>query len=80
MTVPMRQTLHGASAATQSAVRHGAREVVSGGINLGCRGLLDRRPDRIHIHTTLSDGFFVDIDTPEAYAVEIGASLPASAS
>jgi hypothetical protein len=52
--------------------------VVAGGIKLGCRGLLDRRPNLIHSHTTLSDGFFVDIDTPDAYIVETGSPVPAS--
>ena len=79
VTVPMRQTPHGAQRGNPVMLSGTARaEVVSGGINLGCRGLLERRPDLIHIHKTMSDGFFVDIDTPEAYAAETGAFLPAT--
>lgn len=81
VTVPMRFGQDGPERGNPIMLSGTARDdVIAGGINLGCRGLLDRRPDLIHIHTTLSDGFFVDIDTPEAYAVETGASLPASAS
>ena len=81
VTVPMRHGPAGPERGNPIMLSATARDdVIAGGINLGCRGLLDRRPDLIHIHTTLSDGFFVDIDTPEAYAVETGASLPASAS
>ena len=81
VTVPMRRGPDGPERGNPIMLSGTARDdVIAGGINLGCRGLLDRRPDLIHIHTTLSDGFFVDIDTPEAYAVETGASLPASAS
>ena len=45
-----------------------ARSVLEDGINLGCRGLLDRRPDLLHAFETDRDGFFVDMDTPDAYA------------
>ena len=45
-----------------------ARSVLEGGINLGCRGLLDRQPDLLHAFETDRDGFFVDMDTPDAYA------------
>ena len=45
-----------------------AQSVLDGGINLGCRGLLDREPDLLHEFETDRDGFFVDMDTPDAYA------------
>ena len=48
-----------------------AREkVVSGGINLGCRGLIERQPELINSYITKSEGFFFDIDTPESYRIE----------
>ena len=45
-----------------------ARTVREGDINLGCRGLLDRQPDLLHAFETDRDAFFVDMDTPDAYA------------
>ncbi|MEC7238228.1 MAG: hypothetical protein VXW17_09380, partial [Pseudomonadota bacterium] len=45
-----------------------ARTVREGGINLGCRGLLDRQPELLHAYDTDRDAFFVDMDTPDAYA------------
>ena len=45
-----------------------AQSVLHGGINLGCRGLLDREPALLHAFETDRDGFFVDMDTPDAYA------------
>ena len=45
-----------------------AQTVLDGGINLGCRGLLDREPGLLHVFETDRDGFFVDMDTPDAYA------------
>ena len=48
-----------------------AREtVVSGGINLGCRGLIERQPELINSYLTKSEGFFFDIDTPESYRIQ----------
>jgi molybdenum cofactor cytidylyltransferase len=80
VTVPIRCGQDGTERGNPIMLSGVARdEVIAGGINLGCRGLLDRCPDLVHAHTTLSDGFFVDIDTPEAYMVETGNSLPASA-
>ena len=35
--------------------------------NPGCRSLTEREPDRIHRFETSRGGFFVDVDTPEAY-------------
>ena len=45
-----------------------AQSVLDGGINLGCRGLLDSEPDLLHAFETDRDGFFFDLDTPDAYA------------
>jgi len=45
-----------------------ARAVREGGINLGCRGLLDRQPELLHAYQTDRDAFFVDMDTPDSYA------------
>ena len=48
-----------------------AREaVVSGGINLGCRGLIERQPELINSFLTKSEGFFFDIDTLDSYRIE----------
>ena len=54
--------------------------VVSGGVNLGCRGLLEQRPDLVHIYPTTSDGYLIDSDTIGAHAAIFGDSLPASVS
>ena len=79
VTMPMRHGPDGTERGNPIMLSGAARdEVVSGGINLGCRGLLDRRPELIQIHTTTSDGFFVDLDTPEAYLAETGCPVPAS--
>lgn len=79
VTVPVRHGPDGAERGNPIMLSGTARdEVVSSGINLGCRGLLDRRPELIQIHTTTSDGFFVDLDTPEAYLAETGSPVPAS--
>ena len=44
--------------------------VLRGGINLGCRGLLDSQPELINRFVTACDGYFIDIDTPEIYQAE----------
>ncbi|MBU74728.1 MAG: hypothetical protein CMM73_03355 [Rhodospirillaceae bacterium] len=44
--------------------------VLRGGINLGCRGLLDSEPELINSFVTACDGYFIDIDTPEIYQAE----------
>ena len=57
-----------------------AQSALDGGVNLGCRGLLDREPDLLHAFETDRDGFFVDMDTPDAYAdalVDAARFLPA---
>ena len=45
--------------------------ILDGGVNLGCRGLLEKQPERLFPVEMKSDGFFVDLDTPEAYAAEL---------
>ena len=44
--------------------------VIAGGLNLGCRGLIERQPELINAYPTKSDGFFFDIDTPASYQNE----------
>ena len=48
--------------------RSARQDVVRGGVNLGCRGLIERRPDLVNVFESDSDGFFVDIDTPKSYS------------
>jgi molybdenum cofactor cytidylyltransferase len=45
--------------------------ILDGGVNLGCRGLLEKQPERLFPVEMTSDGYFVDLDTPEAYAAEL---------
>ncbi len=47
--------------------RAARQDVVRGGVNLGCRGLIERRPDLVNVFESDSDGYFVDIDTPQSY-------------
>lgn len=44
--------------------------ILDGGVKLGCRGLLEKQPDLMFPVEMGSDGYFVDLDTPEAYAAE----------
>ena len=48
--------------------RSARQDVVRGGVNLGCRGLIERRPDLVNVFESDSDGFFADIDTPKSYS------------
>ena len=48
--------------------RAARQDVVRGGVNLGCRGLIERHPDLVNVFESDSDGFFVDIDTPKSYS------------
>ena len=48
-----------------------AAGIVAGGVNLGCRGLLEKQPERLFPVEMGSDGFFIDLDTPEAYVAEL---------
>ena len=71
VTVPMRPSLNGPQRGNPIILSGAAREeVIAGDINLGCRGLLQRRPELIHEYTTNSSGFFIDIDTPQDYSDE----------
>ena len=47
--------------------RAARQDVVRGGVHLGCRGLIERRPDLVNVFESDSDGYFVDIDTPQSY-------------
>mgnify|MGYP001162715746 CR=1 FL=1 len=71
ITIPICREQSGMRRGNPIVLSSQAREtVVSGGINLGCRGLIDRQPELINIYLTKSEGFFFDIDTPEAYRIE----------
>ena len=73
VTVPMRPGLNGPQRGNPIILSGAAREVViAGDINLGCRELLHRQPELIHEYTTNSNGFFIDIDTPQDYSDETG--------
>ena len=52
--------------------------VLRGGINLGCRGLLDSQPELINSFVTARDGYFIDIDTPEIYQAEYSVFMAGS--
>ena len=71
VTVPMRPGLNGPQRGNPIILSRAAREqVIAGDINLGCRELLQRRPELIHEYNTNSSGFFIDIDTPQDYSDE----------
>ena len=73
VTVPMRPGLNGPQRGNPIILSRAAREqVIAGDINLGCRELLQRRPELIHEYSTNSSGFFIDIDTPQDYSDETG--------
>ena len=73
VTVPMRPGLNGLQRGNPIILSRAAREqVIAGDINLGCRELLQRRPELIHEYSTNSSGFFIDIDTPQDYSDETG--------
>ena len=44
-----------------------SRKIIKGGTNLGCRGLLNNHPDLIYPFDSCADGFYVDIDTQDAF-------------
>ena len=44
-------------------------DLVAGGMNVGCRQLIDRNPERVRTVEAPNDHFTTDVDTPEAYAV-----------
>ena len=72
VTIPMQPSLNGLQCGNPIILSGAAqKEVIAGGINLGCRELLKRRPGLIHEYPTQSNGFFVDIDTPQDYSDEI---------
>ena len=47
-----------------ASARH---KIIKGGTNLGCRGLLNNHPDLIYPFDSCADGFYVDIDTQDAF-------------
>ena len=71
ITIPVSHGQNGMRRGNPIVLSSQAREtVVSGGINLGCRGLTERQPELINSYLTKSEGFFFDIDTPESYRIE----------
>ena len=71
ITIPVSHVQNGIRRGNPIVLSSQAREtVVSGGINLGCRGLTERQPELIHSYLTKSEGFFFDIDTPDSYRIE----------
>ena len=71
ITIPICRGRNGMRRGNPIVLSSQAREtVVSGGINLGCRGLIERQPELINSYITKSEGFFFDIDTPESYRIE----------
>ena len=47
-----------------ASARH---KIIKGKANLGCRGLLNNHPDLIYPFDSCTDGFYVDIDTQDAF-------------
>ena len=47
-----------------ASARH---KIIKGKTNLGCRGLLNNHPDLIYPFDSCTDGFYVDIDTQDAF-------------
>jgi len=41
---------------------------LAGGLNLGCRKLIDDHPEEVYAYVPAHERFFVDLDTPEDYA------------
>ena len=54
-----------------------SRKIIKGGTNLGCRGLLNNHPDLIYPFDSCADGFYVDIDTQDAFRETTGQKLDA---
>jgi CTP:molybdopterin cytidylyltransferase MocA len=40
-------------------------QILDSGVNLGCRHLIDRHPELVHVHTTGNMRFVSDLDTLE---------------
>lgn len=40
-------------------------QILASDIKLGCRHLIERQPDMVHVHKTANTRFIVDLDTPE---------------
>ena len=71
ITIPMQAPKNGSKRGNPIILSNTARDmVIDGGLNLGCRGLIDRQPELINSYVTKSDGFFYDIDTPLSYEIE----------
>ena len=57
-----------------ASARH---KIIKGGTNLGCRGLLNNHPDLIYPFDSCAEGFYVDIDTQDAFRDTTGQNLDA---
>ena len=51
---------------------------IAGGLNLGCRKLIDEHPEEVYAYAPAHERFFIDLDTPEDYA-RLLERLPATA-
>jgi molybdenum cofactor cytidylyltransferase len=51
---------------------------IAGGLNLGCRKLIDDHPEEVYAYEPAHERFFADLDTPEDYA-RLLERLPAAA-
>ena len=52
------------------------QEFLDGGIDFGCRHLIDRNPDNVLVVEAPNDHFLRDVDTAEAYAALSGERQP----
>ena len=52
-----------------ASARH---KIIKGETNLGCRGLLNNHPDLIYPFDSCANGFYVDIDTQDAFRDSTG--------
>ena len=52
-----------------ASARH---KIIKDAANLGCRGLLNNHPDLIYPFDSCADGFYVDIDTQDAFCDTTG--------
>ena len=65
IVVPMVGTTRGNPIVFAAAHRE---ELLAGGIEFGCRRLIERHPDKVVQVAAPNERFLADVDTPEAYA------------
>jgi molybdenum cofactor cytidylyltransferase len=66
--IPMRSKERGNPIVVPALIRE---RIIREGTNLGCQGLLRKHPELIYPYHSDQEGYFVDLDTPEAYTAEI---------